>query len=301
MATITRAMSRDGSARVLFINSTDIVEEAHKIHNTSKTMTAALGRALTACSMMGSLLKDKTDKISIQFKGDGPCGSIVCISDYSGNVRGYAGDPKVELPPNDKGKLNVGGAIGNGTLTVVRSLKDAKEPYVGVSKLVSGEIAEDITSYFATSEQTPTVCALGVLANKDNSCRAAGGFLLQLLPFAEESIIPVLETNIASLPPVSSMVDSGMTAEEVISKLFRGLEYDLFDEIDCSYKCPCTRGTYVRGLMSLSKAELEDMVKEGKDVETVCLYCGKKNVFPVREIQNFIGTKEHLAAVEKKK
>jgi len=287
---ITRAMTKDGSARIVVANTTEIVERAHEIHNTSKTMTAALGRALTATSIMGSLLKDKEDIISLQFKGDGPAGSIVCISDYTGNVRGYAQNPNAELPPNDKGKLDVGGVVGKGSLIVTRKLKDSKEPYVGVSNIVSGEIAEDITEYFATSEQTPTVCALGVLANKDFSCKAAGGFILQLLPFADENIIPTLERNIASLPPISSIISDGASNTDIIEMVLNGIEYDLFDEIDTEYKCNCSRGRFIRGLMSLGIEELEKMLQEDEDTETCCLYCGAKHKFNKTSIQSMIDT-----------
>lgn len=285
---ITRAITRDGSARVVFADTTDIVMKAHNIHGLSKTITATLGRALTATSMMGSLLKDKGDTLSTQIRGDGPAGMVVCISDYSGNVRGYVQNPEVELPPNEKGKLNVGGSIGKGTLTVVRTIKDSKEPYVGVSNLVSGEIAEDITEYYASSEQTPTVCALGVLTNKDTTPRAAGGFLLQLLPYADETIIPTLEKNIAALPPISSMINDGLSGDDVIAKLLDGIEYDVFDNFDIDYICPCTRETYIKGLMSLGKEELERLYSEEEKVETRCLYCGATHTFSKEEIAQMI-------------
>ena len=284
---LTRAMTSDGSARLIFAETTAIVQRAHEIHETSKTVCAALGRALTAASMMGCLLKDKTDTLSIQLRGDGPAGSIVCISDYIGNVRGYVANPDVELPPNDKGKLNVGGAIGEGTLTVVRT-HSGGEPYIGISNLVSGEIAEDITEYFAQSEQTPTVCALGVLCEKDSSCRAAGGFLLQLLPGADEEIIPKLEANIASLEPVTTMMSSGQGAAEIIDRILNGIEYDLFDEIEVDYECPCSRESYIRGLMSLGADELAKLAEEGKPIETKCRYCGAKNEFSVDELNDMI-------------
>lgn len=281
---ITRAMTADGSARVIFAETTAIVERAHEIHNTSKTMTAVLGRCLTAASIMGSLLKDKGNTVSLQINGDGPCGKIVCISDYCGNVRGYAENPDTELPPNSVGKLNVGGAVGNGTLTVVRDLGFG-EPYIGVSNLVSGEIAEDITEYFASSEQTPTVCALGVLADKDNSCKAAGGFVLQLLPGADETIIPKLEANISNLEPVSAMVYRGDSAEQIIDRILFGIEYQLFDEIDIGYKCPCSRESYIRGLISIGSAELQSIIDEGKPIETRCRYCCATHKFDIDELK----------------
>ena len=198
---ITRAMTSDGSARIICADTTAIVQKAFEVHRTAKTMTAALGRSLTVTSLMGSLLKDKADTLSLQIKGDGPAGTILCVSNYRGDVRGYAENPDAELPPNEHGKLDVGGAVGQGTLCIIRDFGTG-EPYVGISQLVSGEIAEDISEYFVTSEQTPTVCALGVRANTDNSCKSAGGFLLQLLPGADDSIIPALEKNIAALGSV---------------------------------------------------------------------------------------------------
>lgn len=285
---ITRACTRDGSARLLVTDTTAIVQRAHEIHETSKTVTAALGRALTAASLMGSLLKDPGNTITLQFKGDGPAGRLICISDDIGNVKGYVEHPEVELPPNAKNKLDVGGAIGhNGTLTVIRDLGFG-DPYVGVSDLVSGEIAEDITSYFASSEQTPTVCALGVRCNTDISCRAAGGFLLQLLPGADEALIPILEENIAAMPSVSSLLADGVTREEIIARVFAGIPYDLFDEIDTDYVCGCNRDSYARALISLGEKELLDMIGEGKPVETRCRYCHALNTFSVEELQQMV-------------
>lgn len=293
---LTRAMTSDGGARLIFAETTAVVQRAHEIHKTSKTMTAALGRCLTATSMMGCMLKDKTDTLSLQIKGDGPAGGIVCISNYAGDVRGYAANPDAELPPNEKGKLNVGGAVGAGTLTVVRS-HSSGEPYIGVCDLVNGEIAEDITKYFAVSEQTPTVCALGVMANRDNSCKAAGGFLLQLLPGADEAIIPTLEVNVTALEPVSTMINNGESANDIIAKIFKGVEYSLFDEIEIEYKCPCSRESYIRGLMSLGEKELEKLIDEDKPVETRCRYCGAEHTFTLDEIRNMLtALKEAKAA-----
>lgn len=285
---ITRACTRDGSARIIVADTTAIVQRAHEIHETSKTVTAALGRALTAASLMGSLLKNRGDTVTLQFKGDGPAGRLLCIADDIGNVKGYVECPEVELPPNAKGKLDVGGAVGrHGTLTVIRDLGFG-DPYVGVSDLVSGEIAEDITSYFALSEQTPTVCALGVCCNTDISCRAAGGFLLQLLPGADEAVIPVLETNIAALPPVSSMIADGVTREEIIARVLAGIPYDLFDEMETDYVCGCSRDSYARALISLGEKELLDMIAEDKPVETRCRYCRACHTFSVQELRQMV-------------
>ena len=280
---ITRAMTSDGSARIICADTTAIVQKAFEVHKTAKTMTAALGRVLTVTSLMGSLLKDKTDTLSLQIKGDGPAGTILCVSNYRGDVRGYAENPDAELPPNEHGKLDVGGAVGQGTLCIIRDFGSG-EPYVGISQLVSGEIAEDISEYYVTSEQTPTVCALGVRANTDNSCKAAGGFLLQLLPGADESIIPVLEKNIASLGSVSKLLEVGRTPEEIIAMVLEGIDYDLFDSYEIEYQCTCNRDKYMRALISLNQADMDELAESGEPVETECRFCHTKYSFDIDEI-----------------
>ena len=280
---ITRAMTSDGSARIICADTTAIVQKAFEVHKTAKTMTAALGRSLTVTSLMGSLLKDKTDTLSLQIKGDGPAGTILCVSNYRGDVRGYAENPDAELPPNEHGKLDVGGAVGQGTLCIIRDFGTG-EPYVGISQLVSGEIAEDISEYFVTSEQTPTVCALGVRANTDNSCKAAGGFLLQLLPGADEAIIPVLEKNIAALGSVSKLLEVGRTPEEIIAMVLEGIDYDLFDSYEIEYQCTCSRDKYMRALISLNQADMDELAESGEPVETECRFCHTKYSFDIDEI-----------------
>lgn len=282
---ITRAMTADGSARILCADTTAIVQKAFEVHNTAKTMTATLGRSLTVTSLMGSLLKDKTDTLSLQIKGNGPAGTILCVSNYRGDVRGYAENPDIELPPNEHGKLDVGGAVGQGTLCIIRDFGTG-EPYVGISQLVSGEIAEDISEYFVTSEQTPTVCALGVRANTDNSCKAAGGFLLQLLPGADEAIIPILEKNIASLGSVSKLIEVGRTPEEIIAMVLEGIEYDLFDSYEIEYQCTCNRDKYMRALISLNQADMDELAAAGEPIETECRFCHTKYSFEIDEILN---------------
>ena len=283
VSVITRAMTSDGSARILCADTTAIVQKAFEVHKTAKTMTAALGRSLTVTSLMGSLLKDKTDTLSLQIKGDGPAGTILCVSNYRGDVRGYAENPDAELPPNDHGKLDVGGAVGQGTLCIIRDFGTG-EPYVGISQLVSGEIAEDISEYFVTSEQTPTVCALGVRANTDNSCKAAGGFLLQLLPGADDAIIPTLEKNIAALGSVSKLIEVGRTPEEIIAMVLEGIEYDLFDSYEIEYQCTCNRDKYLRALISLNQADMDELAESGEPVETECRFCHTKYSFEIDEI-----------------
>ena len=261
-----------------------IVQTAHELHHLSKTMTAALGRALTAASMMGSLLKEEKQSVTLRFCGDGPAGTICCVSDWRGNVRGYAENPDAELPPNARGKLDVGGAVGRGPMHVLRDL-GGEQPYVGVSQIVSGEIAEDVTNYFASSEQTPSVCALGVLTNLDFSCRAAGGFLVQLLPFADPQTTSRIEQNIAGIEAVSRMVDAGMTPHDLIATVFDGLDYDILDEADVGYVCTCSREKYGAALLSLGRKELEKLLRDGENVETKCSFCGRTYVFTPDEIR----------------
>ena len=283
MGELVRAMTRDGSARILCADTTAIVQKAFEIHRTAKTMTAALGRSLTVTSLMGSLLKDKTDTLSLQIKGDGPAGTILCVSNYRGDVRGYAENPNTELPPNEHGKLDVGGAVGQGTLCIIRDFGTG-EPYVGISQLVSGEIAEDISEYFVTSEQTPTVCALGVRANTDNSCKSAGGFLLQLLPGADDAMIPTLEKNIAALGSVSKLIEIGKTPEDIIAMVLEGIEYDLFDSYEIEYQCSCDRDKYLRALISLNQADMDELAESGEPIETECRFCHTKYIFAIDEI-----------------
>ena len=289
---IIRAMTSDGSARLIFAQTTDIVQTAHTLHNTSKTMTATLGRCLTAAALMGSLLKDADNSLTFQMKGDGPAGTVMCVSDYCGNVKGYAEHPEVELPPSAQGKLNVGGAIGAGTLYVIKDMGLA-EPYIGMTPIVSGEVAEDVTEYFAASEQIPTICALGVRCDTDNNCVAAGGFLLQLLPNADENLIPIIENNIGELDTVSSLLAKGIDPLHIINDVFKDIEYDLFDEIAIDYVCDCNRDRYYKALISLGKEELQEIYDDGKPVETTCRFCNKSYVFANDEIKEMIENVEN--------
>lgn len=283
-STIIRAMTRDGSARITFIDSTAAVKQMAQIHSPSKTMTAVLGRAMSAASLMGSLLKDKDNTLTLRFDGDGPAGKIIAVSDYMGNVRICADNYAAELPPNEKGKLDVGGAVGRGTMYVIRDL-GLSEPYVGSASIVSGEIAEDVTNYFAVSEQTPTVCALGVRVNREKQCFAAGGYLVQLLPGAEEEVISALERNIASIESVSRMIADGVGGEEIISRVFDGIEFDIFDEFDCGYRCTCSRERYLTALRSLCRKDIEELKADAKPIEVCCQFCGEKYTFDVSELE----------------
>ncbi len=281
---IKRAISRDGGIRVIFCDSTAIVRKSCGIHHTSKTMTAVLGRALTATSLMACLLKDRDNTLTLQLRGDGPAGSVICVGDYKGNVRGYAENPDCELPPNSVGKLDVGGAVGHGTMYVIKDM-GMNDPYVGVSPIVSGEIAEDVTEYFASSEQTPTVCALGVRVDRDNMCFAAGGYLVQLMPGCYDEDIDRLETNVKMAGSVSKQIADGMDGDEIIAALFDGIEYDMFDEFDIGYVCPCERDKYLRALVSLNEKDMNELLDAGEPVETKCRFCGRTYVFSVDELR----------------
>lgn len=287
--TITRAMTKCGNARVIIINSKEMVNDAIKYHNLSPTAAAALGRTLTATSMMGVMLKNKTDSITVTFNGDGVCGKVLAVSDYYGNTKGYVQNPQADLPLNSKGKLDVAGAIGKGTLYIVRD-EGTGEPYVGTTPIVSGEVAEDITEYFARSEQIPTVCALGVLIGKDYSCLSAGGYMIQLLPGAEDSFIDKIEQRITEIPPVSTLFSTGKTNAEYLKDILGDIEFDIFDEADVSYHCDCSRKRVEKALVSLGEKELSEMVNDGKSIDVSCQFCDKVYTFTPEDLKNLLKT-----------
>ena len=285
MGKLVRCITSDGCVVAMAVDATDMAAKAEQYHKTSAVVSAALGRLLAAASMMGNALKEKDGSVTLRVNGDGPIGSLIAVADSQGNVRGCAGNNMVELPLNAKGKLDVGRAVGAGTLYVIKDT-GGKEPYVGSVPLISGEIGEDITSYYAVSEQIPTVCGLGVLVNPDLTIRAAGGYLIQLLPTADEEIISMLENAVAKARPVSTMVAEGMTPYDMLKEVLDGFEVELLEEGQASYRCNCSRHRVERALISLSPAELEEMARQEDNIEVQCHFCDKVYSFTPQEIQS---------------
>ena len=288
MGSLVRCIAQTGELVMMAVNSTDIVREAQRIHCTSKVTSAALGRLLTAASMMGSMLKGKDDSVTLRLNGNGPAGSVIAVSDSLGNVRGYIGDASVELALNAKGKLDVAGAVGtDGSLTVIKDL-GLKEPYIGQIPIVTGEIAEDITAYYATSEQTPTVCALGVLVDPESKqVITAGGFMIQLLPSAMDDTIDAVERCIKDIPSVTKMLTDSMTPEEICKFVLKEFELDVLDGSEPVYKCNCSRDRVSKALITTGEEALLDMANDEK-IEVCCNFCDKKYVFTSGEIKYLI-------------
>ena len=289
MAKILRAMTSDGSARAFVINSTDIVNEAIRIHNTAPTATALLGRVLTATSLIGSTLNEEQNTLTLTVEAMGESGRVMAVSDYMGNVRGYVQNPASDLPLREDGKLDVGGIVGGGMLSVIRD-EGGNEPTVGSVELVSGEIAIDVAKYFAVSEQVPTLCALGVLVDRDYTCKAAGGLIVQLLPFADEETVSLIERNSTELGNISAMVDSGMTNEDILKIALRDIPYDVFDEYEVEYRCTCSRERTGEAVRSIGESELlklfdEQLADNGNDYLTVeCRFCDKVYKFTKEDL-----------------
>ena len=281
---LVRGMSMDGFVKAVAIRSTELVRRGAQIHKTTPNATAAFGRALTAASMMGNMQKVENGSMTLQIKGGGPIGAIVCVSDPQGNVRGYVYEPNVPLVEKYPGKLDVGATVGtDGTLTVIRDLQ-MKEPYVGSIELVSGEIGDDVTAYFAQSEQTPTACALGVLIDRDQSVKVAGGYLLQLLPGAPEETIDALEKGIQRAGAVTKMLEQGLTPEEVLGQVCGDLGILFMENTEVSYQCYCSRDRVTGALLSLGKKELTEIMEEGKTFPVECQFCDTVYEFTPEDI-----------------
>ena len=285
---LVRGMTIDGFVKVVAIRSTGLVGEAARIHKTTPNATAAFGRALTAASMMGNMQKVDNGSMTLQIKGGGPIGSIVCVSDPVGNVRGYVYEPNVPLVEKYPGKLDVGATVGtNGTLTVIRDLQ-MKEPYVGSVELVSGEIGDDVTAYFAQSEQTPTACALGVLVDRDLSVKVAGGYLLQLLPGAPDEVIDKLEAGIKKAGAVTAMLKAGLTPEDILGQVCGDLGVVFMETTEVSYKCYCNRDRVTAALVSLGREELTQIMEEGKAFPVECQFCDQIYTFTPKDLAEIL-------------
>lgn len=288
-STILRGMTRDGSARVLIINSRKIVDDMIKFHQTTPTATAALGRTITAASLVGTMLPEAGNSITFSIRGDGEAGSIIAVGDYFGNVKGYIQNPLVNPPKKSNGKLDVGTAVGAGTITVIKDVGQA-DPQIGTSALVSGEIAEDIATYFALSEQIPTVLSLGVLVDKDYSCLAAGGVLIQLLPFPEEETVDLIERNAQDLVNISRYFEEGKTNEEILEIAMRDIPFDVFDTLEVSYKCDCSRKRMEKKIKSLGHKEILSMLDEqeaegkSRELTAICHFCNSHYTFTEEQL-----------------
>ncbi len=285
---LVRGMTMDGFVKVVAIRSTEMVRRGTEIHKTTPNASAAFGRALTAASMMGNMQKVENGSMTLQIKGGGPIGAIVCVSDPIGNVRGYVTEPNVPLVEKYPGKLDVGATVGvDGTLTVIRDLQ-MKEPYVGSVELVSGEIGDDVTAYFAQSEQTPTACALGVLIDRDQSVKVAGGYMLQLLPGAPDDVIDKLEAGIQRAGAVTAMLEQGMTPEDILGAVAGDLGVVFMETTEVAYKCYCSRERVTGALISLGKKELTEIMEEGKTFPVECQFCDTTYAFTPEDIGGLI-------------
>lgn len=279
-----RATAADSQIRAFAITSKELVEEARKRHNTSPVVTAALGRLMSGAVMMGSMMKGEKDLLTIQVKGDGPMRGMTVTADAAGNVKGYPYVPDVILPANAKGKLDVAGALGAGTLSVIKDM-GLKEPYIGQTTLQTSEIAEDLTYYFAASEQVPSAVGLGVLMNKENTVEQAGGFIIQLMPFAEESVIERLEKKVAEVTSVTSLLAQGYNPEMILEKLLGEFGLEITDQMPAQFFCNCSKERVEKALASISKEEMDDIIKGGEPIEVNCDFCNTHYTFDIDELK----------------
>ena len=284
---LVRATAADAQIRAFAATTRQMVETARQKHDTSPVVTAALGRLLTAGSMMGSMLKGEEDLLTLQVTGDGPMGGMTVTADSKGHVKGYAKEPQVILPANSQGKLDVGGAVGSGILRVIQD-SGLKDPYVGQTVLQTGEIAEDLTYYFATSEQVPSSVGLGVLMERDNTVRQAGGFIVQLMPFAEEETISRLEQNLGKIRSVTSMLDEGLTPEELLGLVLEGMDIQFRDTCEVEFSCSCSKERVEKALISIGREEIDKMIADGEPIEVKCHFCNKGYQFSVQELEEIV-------------
>ena len=284
---IIRATAANDQIRAFAAVTTEMVETAREHHNTSPVATAALGRLLTAGAMMGSMMKGEKDVLTLQIKAGGPLQGITVTADSQGNVKGYVGNPDVCIPANSKGKLDVAGAVGPGFLTVIKDM-GLKEPYSGQVMLQTCEIAEDLTYYFATSEQVPSAVGLGVLMNKNNTVRQAGGFIVQLMPFAEEEVISRLEQNVQKINSVTNLLEEGHTPESLLEKVLEGFDVQINEKMDTRFCCNCSKERVAKALISIGRKELNEMIQEGKPIEMNCHFCNKNYNFTVEELKEIL-------------
>ena len=284
---IIRATAAGGQVRAFAATTRDTVEAARAAHNLSPVAAAALGRLLTGGAMMGVMMKGEEDLLTIKIEGDGPIGGLTVTADSRGNVKGYVFHPEVMLPPNDKGKLDVGGALGVGVLTVIKDM-GMKEPYVGKTILVTGEIGDDLTYYFATSEQTPSSVALGVLMNRENTVRQAGGFILQMMPGASEDVIAGLERRLAQIHSVTKLLDEGRTPESILEYVLGEYGLEILDRTDMRFYCNCSKERIEKALISVGKKELQAMIDDGKTIEVNCHFCSKHYPVTVDELKDLL-------------
>lgn len=283
---IVRAAAANAQIRAFAASTTELVETARRHHDTSPVATAALGRLLTAGVMMGSMMKNPTDMLTLQIQCAGPIGGLTVTADSQGSVKGYVHNPEVMLPPKN-GKLDVGGALGAGFLNVIKDM-GLKEPYSGQTVLQSGEIAEDLTYYFATSEQVPSSVGLGVLMEKDNTVRCAGGFIVQVMPFIEEEVLSRLEQNIANIQSVTAMLDNGHTPEEMLSKVLAGLDMEVTDTLPAAFSCNCSKQRIEKAIISVGRKEIQSMIDEGEPIEVKCHFCNTAYKFEVEELKSLL-------------
>ncbi len=284
---IIRATAANSQIRAFAAVTTDVVETARKAHNTSPVATAALGRLLTGGAMMGVMMKGDKDILTLQIHAGGPLQGITVTADSKGNVKGYVGNPNVCIPANSKGKLDVAGAVGVGFMNIIKDM-GLKEPYMGQVALQTSEIADDLTYYFATSEQVPSAVGLGVLMNKDNTVRQAGGFIVQLMPFAEESVIAKLEENVQKINSVTNLLEEGHTPESLLEKVLEGFDIEINDRMDTKFYCNCSKERVEKALISIGRKELNELIQEGKEVEMNCHFCNTNYVFSVEELKEIL-------------